>query len=453
VLKRRHRLERRRLETVIRESGERLRQLAETQAILDALPAKIALIKPDGVIVAVNRLWRRAAEAHGQIDSDCGVGQNYLQVCDRVHGTAVAALREAAVDIQRVLNGELPEFFLEYQCQVRGAARWFRLILVPLRESQLAGAVAMHINMTALKQAEAVRDESQQLLNKALQVGNIGSWVYTFPKEGDKEGRVIWSAETYRIFGLALNEFDGQLETFLALVHPGDRERLVSERTKALANGTRFDYEYRIRQKIGRERWVRGAADVERDADGKPIRLTGVVQDITERKHLEEQLRHTHKMEAVGQLAGGIAHDFNNILSAILGNAELARRLPYTSPEVKRYLNNIVSASRRAADLVRQILLFSRSQPQQRFPLLLEPVIKEALTLVRASVPASIEFQVELREPRTVLVDPSEIHQVTLNLCTNAWHAMNNRPGILRVDLSDAVVDETMAQGHPELRP
>ena len=449
----RQRLERPRVEAVMRESDERLRQLAETQAILDALPAKIVLISPTGVIVAVNMAWARAAQAHGHLGPRHGVGQSYLEVCECAHGDPVVALREAAGDIQRVLRGEATGFFLEYQCHSQGASRWFQLMVVPLHASHLAGAVAMHVNMTALKQAEAVRDESQRLLDKALEVGHIGSWAYEIPAPGDAQGKVIWSAETCRIFGLAPGEFDGRLDTFFDLVHPEDRERVMGATRITLANGRRFDFEYRIRHRNGQERWVRGVADVERDADQQPLRMVGVVQDITDRRQLEEQLRHSQKMEALGQLAGGIAHDFNNILGAVLGNAELAKLQPPGSPVIGDYLDSILNASRRARDLVRQILAFSGRQEQKREPMQLHTVVREALGLMRASVPAAVEFRSNIAVVPSVLANASEIHQVMMNLCTNAWHALQGRPGTITVELAETEVDEALARQHPGLRP
>lgn len=451
----RRQVERRRIATVLRESEERLRQLAETQSILDALPAKVVLLSPDGTIVAANQMWRRAPGVQALLGPQFGIGLNYLEICGRALGGPAGELQGVPEGIRAVLRGQAAEFIQDYPSsgQGEGEPRWFRLIVVPLFESRLAGAVAMHINVTALKQAEAVRDESRQLLEKAQQVGHIGSWVYQLAADGKATGRVIWSAETCRIYGLGPDEFDGRLDTFFSLVHPEDREIVMGASRAALASGRPFDFEYRIRHRDGRVRWVHGVADVERDEGGKPVRMTGVVQDITDRKQLEDQLRNAQKMEAIGQLAGGIAHDFNNILGAILGNVELALNPPPAEPVITEHLNTIRAASRRAADLVRQILLFSRCQEARRRPLRLEQVVKEALALLRASLPASIEFRTDLAPTWTVLADPSEIHQVTMNLCTNAGHAMRDRPGVLKVELANTQVDEAWARAHPDLAP
>jgi signal transduction histidine kinase len=173
-----------------------------------------------------------------------------------------------------------------------------------------------------------------------------------------------------------------------------------------------------------------------------------------ERCNLEEQLRQAQKMEAVGTLAGGIAHDFNNILSAIVGYTELAQLILKEDPKVREYLHAVLKAARRASDLVRQILTFSRQQPQERRPIQLAPVMTESLNLLRATIPSTIEFDLLFApDAPTVLADATQIHQVLMNLGTNAWHAMRDRTGRLQVKLERCVVDEAYAATQRRLRP
>lgn len=161
-----------------------------------------------------------------------------------------------------------------------------------------------------------------------------------------------------------------------------------------------------------------------------------VAQDITEKKRLEEELLQAHKMEAIGTLAGGIAHDFNNILAAMMGYAEIARmRLPEES-EVTDDISQIITAGRRAADLVKQILTFSRKTDQEKTPLLMYLVVQEAMKMMRSSLPTSIDIETRIdKNSGQVLVDPTSIHQVIVNLCTNASQAMGNAKGKLKVTL------------------
>jgi PAS domain S-box-containing protein len=308
--------------------------------------------------------------------------------------------------------------------------------------------VVLH-DITERKRAEEALRASRHHLEQAQVVGHIGSWI----SEPGPPARLAWSAETCRIFGVAPGAFDGRPETFTALVHPEDRARVARAVQAAQAGGPAYDLEHRIVRPDGQERWVHEQADFEHDPAGRTLRLVGVTQDITDRKHLEEQLRQAQKMEAIGQLAGGIAHDFNNILGSILGNAELVRLLPPGSPETGECLDDILTASRRAGDLVGQILAFSRRQESRRLPIQLQPVVREVLKLLRATVPAHVEFRAQLASVPPVLADPTELHSVIMNLCTNAWHALLGRRGLITVGLAEVEPDEDFIRRHPDLRP
>jgi PAS domain S-box-containing protein len=175
--------------------------------------------------------------------------------------------------------------------------------------------------------------------------------------------------------------------------------------------------------------------------------VIGVARDISERKqaeevrlNLEEQLRQAQKMEAIGTLAGGIAHDFNNILGAIMGYSELLRielDLPEKS-KARRHLDQVLTASGRARDLVQQILAFSRKDKKKRRPVLLNNVVKEVIKMLRSVIPTTIEIRVDADQvvPR-VMADYTQLHQVIMNLCTNAAHAMNENGGNLEIALKE----------------
>ena len=186
------------------------------------------------------------------------------------------------------------------------------------------------------------------------------------------------------------------------------------------------------------------------DETGKCFGLVHSAKDITGKKQLEQQLRQAQKMEAIGTLAGGIAHDFNNILTPILGYSELVvERLPSSSEECK-LVQEIRTAGMRAKELVKQILTFSRQTEQQRQPVQIHLVIKEALKLLRSSIPATIVIHQNIVDCGTVMADPTQIHQVLMNLCTNAYHAMRETGGELSVSLS---VIELTAQDYLDNLP
>lgn len=188
--------------------------------------------------------------------------------------------------------------------------------------------------------------------------------------------------------------------------------------------------------------------------DGQLLRTWGSQRDITERKRLEEGLLQTQKMAAIGTLAGGIAHDFNNILAAILGFTELAL---FDSPQdstQQRNLHEVLTAGKRAKDLILQILTFSRQTPPHRQPIQLQTLVKEALIMLRASLPTTIDIQSHLdSQVDAVMADPTQIHQVLMNLCANTEHAMRETGGLLEVRLTQMHLLPTASAVHPDLRP
>ena len=175
---------------------------------------------------------------------------------------------------------------------------------------------------------------------------------------------------------------------------------------------------------------------------------------IAERQQLEEQLRQSQKMEAIGQLAGGIAHDFNNILAAISGNTELALEDTASDHPAREFLEEIRNSSARAKRLVQQILAFSRRQPLDRRVISLEPIIEESTDLLRASLPASVglDMEVDAGVP-PVLADATQMHQVLVNLCTNAWHALEGQSGRIVVRLKSVALTADSVKPLVGLRP
>ena len=172
-----------------------------------------------------------------------------------------------------------------------------------------------------------------------------------------------------------------------------------------------------------------------------------------ERLKLQNQLQQSQKMEAIGTLAGGIAHDFNNILAGVLGYTELALNCVQADTNVHRFLTQILEAGLRAKDLVSQVLTFSRDSKTVSGAVHLPPVVKEALRLLRASLPTTIDIHQNFQSELAVMADPTKIHQVLMNLCTNAAHAMQKNGGVLEVNLTDVDVDPAFAEKHPGLPP
>jgi PAS domain S-box-containing protein len=179
-----------------------------------------------------------------------------------------------------------------------------------------------------------------------------------------------------------------------------------------------------------------------RDSNGNITNFVNVNRDMTHEARLEKQLIQAQKMHAIGTLAGGIAHDFNNILSAIMGYTEICMLQAPKDTQIPRRLGRVMHACQRARELVKQILTFSRQTTQEHNQVQIHLIIKEALKLLRASLPSTIEIHHEIRTDSSyVMADPTQIHQVLMNLCTNAAHAMRENGGKLCVKLDDVNID------------
>ena len=239
---------------------------------------------------------------------------------------------------------------------------------------------------------------------------------------------------------------------FADIVHPEDRDMVFRRYLKRI-EGEELPglYSFRILSKSGLELAVE-LNSVRIEWQGRPATLN-FLRDITEKRKLEVQLRQAQKMEAIGTLSGGIAHDFNNILGIILGNTELAMDdVPEWNP-ARENLKKVRDACFRAKDVVQQILSFSRRTESEQKPLRLAPIIEESMKLLRASIPTSIEiFQDVQTAADTILGDPTQIHQVLLNLCTNAAHAMDDG-GILGISLNDCPLDNGEKSQFPDVHP
>ena len=221
--------------------------------------------------------------------------------------------------------------------------------------------------------------------------------------------------------------------------NPDDRSKFNE---KMLKVGSVNKYELNLKKKDGTYFIGSVSAVAVKDTNGEVKYYDGIIEDITGKRELERQLQQAQKMEAIGTLAGGIAHDFNNILYPLIGYAELLKDdLPSDSPHQASIIE-IIRASLRARDLVKQILAFSRQSEDELKPIKIQPIIQEALNLLRSSLPKTIEIE-QIIDSRcaAVITSPVQIHQIVMNLVTNAYHAMEDSGGILKVDLSQVKLE------------
>jgi PAS domain S-box-containing protein len=289
--------------------------------------------------------------------------------------------------------------------------------------------------------AEAL-DQHKTFLEQAQQVAHVGSWV----AELDETNHLGWSAESHRIFGVPVGMFAGTSEAFFSLVHADDREAVRAAAAAAIEGGRPYDIDHRIVRPDGTVRWVHERATVVGDAQNRAIRLIGTVQDITERRHLEDQLRQSQKMEAIGRLAGGIAHDLNNALTAIGGYAELARaQLPEGHP-ARADVEEVRRAAERAGSVTRQLLAFSRKQLLEPRVFDLNETVVAMGRLLSRLLGASVQVQTQISsKPIEVLGDPGQLEQALINLAVNARDAMP-AGGRLTLATTREVVDEARAR-------
>lgn len=296
---------------------------------------------------------------------------------------------------------------------------------------------------------EEARRESERRLEEAQAIARVGSFFWNA-----RTHQVSWSKELFNIFGQDAAQFKPSFETYVASIYEADKAHVMAGIHQAMATREPFAHDYRALLPDGTTRWLQARGRVVVDAAGDVIGLEGTCQDITERKQLEEHIRHSQKMEAIGTLAGGIAHDFNNLLGSILGYAYLAKQDLTRQHPVMECVDAIEQAGNRAKSLVRQILSFSRPHDAHREVLQLGPIVAEAAALLRATLPAGVELvQSVAADLPNVLADPNQIHQVVVNLCTNAWHALEDRPGRIEIQLRGVSFQSTATVPDGGLRP
>ncbi|MFN8599708.1 MAG: PAS domain S-box protein [Candidatus Binatia bacterium] len=321
----------------------------------------------------------------------------------------------------------------------------------PLRDARgtVTGICGVVTDITARKQAEEAQRASEERFRELAE--NIRE-VFWMTDPAKREIHYI-SPAYEKIWGRPCESLYENPRAWLDAIHPDDRGRVVhaAETHQVLGD---YDETYRILQPDGSVRWIHDRAFPVRDEHGRVLRIVGTAEDVTEQRRLEEHFRQVQKMEAIGQLAGGIAHDFNNILAAILGNVELALSDVDGRHPARRSLEEIQRASGRAKHLIQQILTFSRQQPRERRIVALGPLVEEAVGLLRATIPSTVDLVVSIdADAPPVLADPTQIHQVLVNLATNAWHALADGPGRIEVRLENVTVDASSAGDLAGLRP
>ncbi len=334
--------------------------------------------------------------------------------------------------MQQLLAGRVSSFQMEKRyLQKNGQVIWVHLTCVPLwlKATDLRQHIAMVEDITYRKQAEVALRESEErfrLLSEA-----IPQQVWTANPDGSLD---YVNQRVMEYFDRPREKLIGQ--EWQEVLHPDDLPACLEHWATARSTLQPYEIEFRLRRKDGIYRWHLSRALPIFGPDGQVKKWFGTNTDLTDVKQLEAQIRQGQKMEAIGTLAGGIAHDFNNILMAIMGFVELAKINMSKSENPEKNLNEVLIAGRRARELVQQILTFSRENEQIRELFNLKLLVKEVLRFLRASFPATIDIVQHFTEADTIIVgDQIQLHQVIVNLCTNAEYAMRGSGGLLELGL------------------
>ncbi|HYW84124.1 MAG TPA: PAS domain-containing protein, partial [Spirochaetia bacterium] len=289
--------------------------------------------------------------------------------------------------------------------------------------------------------------ESEARLREAQRIAHIGNW------ERDLLTNTLsWSEEIFGIFEIDRGHFAGSYEAFLAAIHPDDRARVSDSYARSLQARQPYEITYRILLPDRRIKHVQEDCITYYSPEGTPLRTVGTIQDITDRRRLEEQLRQSQKMEAIGQLAGGVAHDFNNILAATMMNLDLLREKPHLDPETRDALKELKTEAGRAAGLTRQLLMLSRRSVLKIRPLDLDELVANLLKMLGRLLGEHVTLAFERTTALpSVEADPGMLEQVLLNLTVNARDAMP-RGGRIALATEAVEIDSERAASHPDRR-
>ena len=409
----------------IRESEERLRSFA------NALPDLAFLLDEDGKYLEV-----LTAEEQLLYKDLSDVKNSYI------HEILPSDVAQLSLEIiQKTIATGKTQIF-EYKLDFPTGVRWFEARSSPIIETsgdkRMVTCIARDI--TDRKRAEEALQASEERYRDLVE--NAVTGFYQVERQGKF---LLVNRKMAEMFGFDspqefLNEVDNITKIY---ANPKIRPEILKEIDK---KGFVQGHEVEFRTKDGKNIWVKINTRIKTNRDGMVV-YEGVMEDITDRKQLETQLQRAQKMEAIGTLAGGIAHDFNNILSPLLGYAEMLKEDLSVDSPLQTNADEILRASLRARDLVQQILAFSRQTEDELKPIKIHPVVKEATNLLRSSLPKTIDIEQNIDfNCGAVIAAPTQIHQILMNLATNAYHAMEDSGGILKVTLKQVRMEPDQSE-------
>jgi PAS domain S-box-containing protein len=357
---------------------------------------------------------------------------------------AVAAVRHGAQDylFKRQVNLEILVRAVRYAIERKQTSIALQTANEQLEKRVKERTAALEAANQLLEREIESRRSIQERLVLAQKAGKIGTFEWDLPKN-----IVNWSPELEALYGLEPGSFQACLDRWLDTIHPEDLPQVERQILETVTTGASLDTEFQIIYPSGDNRWIAVKSSMVLDEAGKPLRAIGIHMDITEKKQLEAQFLRAQRLESLGTLSSGIAHDLNNILTPILAVAQLLpRRLPNIDERTQGMLKILESSARRGAALIAQILSFARGIDGKRVCLHLDRLLLDIESILRQTFPKSIAIVTDFpRDLWMILGDPTQIHQVLMNLCVNGRDAMVEG-GILTISATNCTIDESFTR-------
>lgn len=404
--------------------------------VIEQSPSVIEIYNMDGLQIAVNKAY----EVLWGFDGSETVNKFNILKSKRVVETGMIAYVKRAYAGQTVTLPE-SEFHPSdpSETKQKPAVRWLSTKIYPLKDvdGNVNNIVVTHEDITNRKNAEDRLIESEYLLRESQKVAGIGSYVFDATT-----GTWDSSPGLDELFGIG-REYPKDIEGWTNIVHEDHREMIKTYlETEVLTDLQEFSKEYKIKRiSDGHVRWVLGLGILEIDENSNPLKMMGTIQDITDRKNAEEtnlnfekQILQTQKLESLGVLAGGIAHDFNNILMGILGYADLALSEMDALSPAREYVRGINDSSKKAADLVKQMLAYSGKGKFTLEPIDLNQLIEDTVQMFTISISKSVVIKYNYSSEKVFMQgDPSQIRQIVMNLVINASEAVGEQSGAISI--------------------
>jgi len=398
----------------------------------------------EGVVVLDRGLryqvWNPYMEQLSGVAAAEVLGKHLLEAFPFFSELGIVERAEATLAGRRSSSLDFP-----YPFRDTGRSGWITEMNAPLRNTKgnIIGVIVTIRDITDHKLAQDELREATHRLRLAIDSGRLGIW-----DRDIRSDALVWDDRMFEIYGIDRESFIGDFESWKKCILPDDLAGAL-EANRATVRGEReYDTEFRIMHPDGTVKNIKANGIVIRDENGEAIRMIGLNQDITDRKHTEEQLRQSQKMEAIGLLAGGVAHDFNNVLTVIYGYCYMMQSGTETNSALRSSVDQVLAAAERAANLTRSLLAFSRKQTMSLKSVNLNDLILNVGKFLTRIIGEDIQFKTLFQaNPLMIHADSGQIEQVLMNLATNARDAMP-KGGVLTIETGIDEIREDFIQAH-----